>query len=95
MELDIKLPSTGIRWNKDADLQVLANSISSITKELTKPSVTTSPKPPIETGNDQSVSENQDPMNLVDQLERLSELFSDGLLSEEEFQAAKQRILDE
>ena len=46
-------------------------------------------------GNDQSVSENQDPMNLVDQLERLSELFSDGLLSEEEFQAAKQRILDE
>jgi hypothetical protein len=34
-------------------------------------------------------------MNLVDQLERLSELFSDGLLSEEEFQAAKQRILDE
>jgi len=95
LELDIKLPSTGIRWNKDADLQVLANSISSITKELTKPSVTTSSKPPIETGNDQSVSENQDPINLVDQLERLSELFSDGLLSEEEFQAAKQRILDE
>ena len=95
LELDIKLPSTGIRWNKDADLQVLANSISSITKELTKPSVTSSSELPIETGNDKSVSEDQVPINLVGQLERLSQLFSDGVLSEEEFQAAKQRILTE
>ena len=85
----------GIRWNRDVDLQILADSLASINKKLTQPSVTSLAESPTEISSGQSTEENQDPLSLVDQLERLAQLYSDGLLSEEEFQAAKQGILND